>query len=132
MSAEASDLPRPPATSRTTAMMAHLSTLVGFFVSVPVAAGLIGPAVVWLAASQGGDRFAGGQAREALNFHLSVLLAALLFQALPTPATLMAVLVVLWMTVVIGVAGLAYEGRPMRYPLALPLVRPRRRGVSRG
>lgn len=128
----ASDLPRPAPASRTTAMMAHLSTLVGFFVSIPVAAGLVGPAVLWLTASQQGDRFVGGQAREAFNFHLSILLAALLLQALPTPATLMAVLVVLWMTVVIVVAGLAYEGRPMRYPMALPLVRPRRRGVSRG
>jgi hypothetical protein len=113
-------------------MMAHLSTLVGFFVSIPVAAGLVGPAVLWLTASLRGDGFVSGQAREALNFHLSVLVAALLLQALPTPATLMAVLVVLWMTVVIGVAGFSYEGRPMRYPLALPLVRRRRRDVNRG
>lgn len=132
MSAGASDVPRPPSVARTTAMMAHLSTLVGFFVSVPVAAGLVGPAVVWLTASQRGDRFAAGQAREALNFHLSVLLAGLLLQALPTPGTVMGVLVVLWMALVIAVAGLAHEGRPMRYPLALPLVRPRRRNVNPG
>jgi uncharacterized Tic20 family protein len=129
VSADASGLSRPSSASRTTAMMAHLSTLVGFFVSVPVAAGLVGPAIVWLTATQRGEPFAAGQAREALNFHLTVLLSAVLLLALPTPPTLMAVLVVAWMALVIGVAGLAYEGRAMRYPMALPLLR--RRGGDR-
>lgn len=110
-------------------MLAHLSTLIGFFLSIPVAAGLLGPSLLWLL-SHGRDAFVTNQAREALNFHGSVLLAALLLQALPLSSSVVAVLVVLWLVLVVVVAGLAYEGRPARYPVSLPIVRPRR--VSRG
>lgn len=110
-------------------MMSHLSTLVGFFTSLPVAAGLVGPALVWLV-WQGRDGFVTRQAREALNFHCSVLLYALLLQALPTPPTVIAFAVVAWLTLVVVVAGLAYEGRPARYPAALPFLRPPR--LTRG
>jgi uncharacterized Tic20 family protein len=109
-------------------MLSHLSTLVGFFSPLPVAAGLVGPAVVWLLWNRR-DAFVVRQAREALNFHCSVLLYALLLQGLPTPPTVIAVAVVAWLTVVVIVAGLAYEGRPARYPTALPILRaPRLRG----
>lgn len=109
-------------------MMVHLSTCIGFFLSVPVAAGLLGPAIAWAAFNRR-DQYVSTQAREALNFHISVLAYALLLQALPTPPTVVAVMVVLWMAVVIIVAGLAYEGRPARYPGAMPILRPpKRRG----
>jgi hypothetical protein len=103
-------------------MFGHLSTLIGFFLSVPVATGIIGPGMLWLV-SHRRDAYVTGQAREALNFHMSILLYALALQALPTPPAVIAVAVVLWMTVVIVVAGLAYEGRPARYPVALPILR---------
>jgi hypothetical protein len=103
-------------------MMSHLSTLIGFFVSIPVAAGVVGPALVWLVWHER-DAFVTRQAREALNFHCSVLLYALLLQALPTPPSVIAVAVVGWLTLVIIVAALAYEGRPARYPVALPILR---------
>jgi hypothetical protein len=106
-------------------MMGHLSTLIGFFLSIPVAAGVVGPALLWLW-SRHRDPFVTRQAREALNFHCSVLLYALLLQALPTPPTVVAVAVVAWLAVVIVVAGLSYEGRPARYPFALPIMRPAR------
>lgn len=111
-------------------MMAHLSTLVGFFLSVPVAVGLVGPLVAW-GATHRRDRYIAHQAREALNFHVSVLLYALLLQALPTPPSIMAVAVVVWMALVVVVAGLAYEGRLARYPVAMPILR-RPRRLSRG
>jgi uncharacterized Tic20 family protein len=103
-------------------MMSHVSTLIGFFSSIPVAAGVVGPALLWLLWRER-DPFVTRQAREALNFHLSVLLYALLLQALPTPPSVFAVAVVGWLTLVIIVAGLAYEGRPARYPMALPILR---------
>lgn len=113
--------------SRTLGMMGHVSTMIAFFVSIPVAAGVVGPGVLWLM-SHRRDAFVTGQAREALNFHMSVLLYALLLQALPTPPSVMAVAVVAWITLVVIVAGLAYEGRPARYPIALPILRPLRLG----
>ena len=103
-------------------MLGHLSTLIGFFLSVPVAAGVVGPALLWLMWHRR-DTFVTMQAREALNFHVSVLLYALLLQALPTPPSLVAVAVVAWLTLVVIVAGLAYDGRPARYPVALPILR---------
>ncbi|HSJ47006.1 MAG TPA: DUF4870 domain-containing protein [Euzebyales bacterium] len=130
MSAAAPNAPVPRSASRSLAMMVHLSTCVGFFLSIPTAAGIVGPAVVWVAAHRRDD-FLTHHAREALNFHLSVLVYALALVTLPTPATVMAVVVVAWLAVVIMVAGLAYEGRPARYPGALPILR-RPRRVSRG
>jgi uncharacterized Tic20 family protein len=103
-------------------MMVHLSTAVGFFVSVSMAVGLVGPAVAWLIA-HGRDPFLARHAREALNFHLSVLAYALVLITLPTPPTVVAVLVVAWMALVIMIAGRAYEGRHARYPGALPILR---------
>jgi uncharacterized Tic20 family protein len=130
MSAAASDAHLPRFASRSLAMMVHLSTSVGFFLSVPIAAGVVGPAVLWLVAHPNDD-FLTQHAREALNFHLSVLVYGLVLITLPTPPTVMAVLVVAWLAVVIVIAGLAYEGRPARYPGALPILR-RPRRVSRG
>lgn len=103
-------------------MMAHLSTLIGFFLSIPVALGLVGPVALWTIFHDR-DPFVVGQAREAMNFHCSILLYALVGQVLPLPGSVVAVGVVLWMTFVIVVAGLAYEGRPARYPGALPILR---------
>ena len=103
-------------------MLGHVSTLIGFFLSVPVAAGVVGPGLL-LVAWHRRDAFVTTQAREALNFHLSVLLYALALQALPTPPAVVAVAVVAWLTLVVIVAGLAYEGRPARYPVALPILR---------
>lgn len=130
MSAAASDAPLPQFASRSLAMMVHLSTSIGFFLAVPTVSGVVGPAIVWLVAHRR-DGFLTQHAREALNFHLSVLVYALALITLPTPPTVMAVLVVGWLAVVIMIAGFAYEGRPARYPGALPILR-RPRRVSRG
>lgn len=130
MSAAASDAPLPQFASRSLAMMVHLSTSIGFFLAVPTVSGVVGPAIVWLVAHRH-DGFLTQHAREALNFHLSVLVYALALITLPTPPTVMAVLVVGWLAVVIMMAGFAYEGRPARYPGALPILR-RPRRVSRG
>lgn len=130
MSAAASTPPLPRFASRSLAMMVHLSTSVGFFVAIPTMFGVVGPAAAWLLAHRR-DGFLTQHAREALNFHLSVLVYALALITLPTPPTVMAVLVVGWMAVVVVVAGLAYEGRPARYPGALPILR-RPRRIRRG
>jgi uncharacterized Tic20 family protein len=130
MSAAASNAPLPRFASRSLAMMVHVSTSIGFFLAIPIMSGVVGPAVVWMVAHQR-DGFLAQHAREALNFHLSVLVYALALITLPTPPTVMAVFVVVWMFVVIMMAGFAYEGRPARYPGVLPILR-RPRRVSRG
>jgi uncharacterized Tic20 family protein len=130
VSAAASDTPLPRLSSRSLAMMVHLSTCVGFFLSLSVTVGLVGPAVAWFIA-HGRDPFLARHAREALNFHVSVLVYALVLITLPTPPTVVAVLVVAWMALVIMIAARAYEGRLARYPGALPILR-RPGGVRRG
>jgi uncharacterized Tic20 family protein len=122
VSAAASDAPLPRLSSRSLAMMVHLSTAVGFFLSLSMTVGLVGPSVAWLVA-HGRDPFLARHAREALNFHLSVLAYALVLITLPTPPTVVAVLVVIWMALVIMIAGRAYEGRTASYPGALPILR---------
>ena len=122
MSAAASDASLPRFSSRSLAMMVHLSTAVGCFLSLSMTFGLAGPSVAWLIL-HGRDPFVARHAREALNFHLSVLAYALVLITLPTPPTVVAVFVVAWMALVIMISAKAYEGRPARYPGALPILR---------
>lgn len=103
-------------------MMVHLSTCVGFFLSLSMTVGVVGPVLAWLGAHRR-DAFLVQHAREALNFHLTVLLLGLALINLPTPPTVMAVIVVVWITLVVAMGGMAYEGRAAWYPGALPILR---------
>ncbi|HKT74362.1 MAG TPA: DUF4870 domain-containing protein [Steroidobacteraceae bacterium] len=107
---------------RTWGMIAHLSAFVGFLLPL---GSILGPLVVWLT-RRDRSAFVGGQAKEALNFNLSVVLAAILcgvlwyvFIGVP----LAAVLFVYWIVVTIKAGIKASEGIPYQYSLTLRLVK---------
>lgn len=101
---------------RTAAMIAHLSPLVGL--------GVIGPLVIWLL-KRDESPFVADQAKEALNFHITVLLA------IAASVLLMLVLVGFVAIFVVGVGATvlaivaairANEGEAYRYPFTLRLI----------
>jgi uncharacterized Tic20 family protein len=102
----------PTSEERTIAMLAHLITFVSSFV---------GPLVIYLV-KKDESAFVGDQAKEVLNFHLTVLIYAViaflscfvLIGILLVPALAVFVLV----TTILG-AIRAYEGKPFRYPLCI-------------
>ena len=98
-------------------MLSHLSSFFGV--------GLILPLVVYLA-MRGESEYVACNAREALNFHISLLIYGLC--CIP----LLFILVGIPLLILIGLAGLAFaviaavkasEGRCYHYPLTLRLVR---------
>jgi uncharacterized Tic20 family protein len=118
--------------SRSWAAAAHATALVGAL-SGGIAA-FVGPMIIWLVRRD--DPFAGEHARQALNFHLSVLLYAVvgtlagLIVTLLTIGLAALVLVPLALVAVVGYlvvsivgALAAADGRPFTYPLTLPLFR---------
>lgn len=118
----------PPAhaqNSRTLGSIAHLSALAGV-VGIP---SFVGPLVVLLASRD--DAFAQQEAREALNFNLSILIyvagavgltIATLGIALLVIIPIALVAVIAWFALVI-VAGIrASDGQSYRYPLTIRLV----------
>lgn len=113
--------------SRNLGALAHLSALVGL-AGVP---SFIGPLVVWLLQRER-DPFVAEQAREALNFNLSVLIYVAGGIALSIVTIGLGLLIVVptaivgavaWLVVTVMAAIQAADGRPYRYPLTLQLVR---------
>ena len=114
---------------RTWALVAHAGGPVGLLLS----AGLLGfvvPLVVWLA-KRGESAFVEDQAREALNFHLTLFLihvACWLFVLVTLGIGIFVALplyLVLWFAeLVLGIVGSlrAYEGKRYRYPFAMRLL----------
>jgi uncharacterized Tic20 family protein len=108
---------------RTWGMIAHLAALAGLF--APVAGNIIGPLVVWLA-KRDQSAFVAEQAKEALNFNISVALGFLvcaLFVLIFIGFLLGAALYVLWLVMTIIAAIKASEGVHYRYPFALRLIK---------
>jgi uncharacterized protein len=107
---------------RTWGMMAHLSAFSGFLVPL---GGVIGPLVVWLIKREQ-SAFVADQGKEALNFNISVLLAALVCGVLVfifIGILLGVALFIFWLTMTIIAAIKASEGVRYRYPVALRLVK---------
>ena len=113
-----------PATQdeRTWGMLAHLSAFSGFLVPL---GGVIGPLVVWLI-KRDQSAFVADQGKEALNFNISVLLAAIVCGVLVLifiGILLGVALFIFWLTMTI-IAGIkASEGVRYRYPVTLRLVK---------
>jgi uncharacterized Tic20 family protein len=106
-------LPTTPTTEeRTVAMLAHLITFMSSF---------IGPLVIYLV-KKDESAFVGEQAKEVLNFHLSVLIyavvAVLSCFVLIGFALVPALGVFVLVTTIMGAIS-AYEGKPFRYPLCI-------------
>jgi uncharacterized Tic20 family protein len=110
------------ADERTWGMLAHLSAFSGFLVPL---GGVIGPLVVWLIKREQ-SAFVADQGKEALNFNISVLLAAIVCGVLVLifiGILLGVALFIFWLTMTI-IAGIkASEGVLYRYPVTLRLVK---------
>ena len=105
--------------SRNWATLAHLSAFV-MFLGIP---SLLGPLVVWLAKKD--DPYVEAQAKEALNFNISMLIYAvaagisvlLLVGIIALPAVFIA-----WFVLVIIAAIRSADGEQYRYPFTIRLV----------
>lgn len=119
-------------------MLAHLSALLGAFV-LPLVGGIVAPLLIWLI-KRDEMSFVDDQAKEALNFNISVAIYGTVIGALTTiSALLIVVLIGLPLLIVFGIASLALfaawfvlaivaavkanEGVAYRYPLTLRLVK---------
>jgi len=111
----------PSAEERQWAMFAHLSALVG--VIIPLGS-IIGPLVIWLI-KKDTMPFVNDQGKEALNFNITVGIAAVVSWILCfilIGFLLLAVLAVGWLVFVIIATIKANEGTTYRYPFTLRLV----------
>lgn len=126
-------MPEPPVTSsagageRNWAMIGHLSAFTAFITGIGC---LLGPLVVWLI-KRDTMPFAGEQAKEALNFNITVVIvgAALVLFSLITfgiglliAVPLGCALFVAWLVLTIIAAVKANAGEHYRYPFAIRLV----------
>jgi uncharacterized protein len=120
---EASDPDRSTisAEERTWGMVAHLAALAGLVLPF---GNILGPLVVWLA-RRGESPFVGDQAKEALNFNITIAFGALACFVLMwvlIGILLLAALVLYWLVMTIVAAAKASEGIRYHYPFALRLV----------
>jgi uncharacterized protein len=115
------DEQQPSAETTNWGMFAHLSALAGFIIPF---GSIIGPLVIWL--TKGKEiEFVGTEAKEALNFQITMLLAFIVAWVLVFVLIgflLLALLAVADLVLVILAAISASKGQPYRYPFALRLV----------
>lgn len=126
-----------PSESRAWAVGAHLSAM-GIGLLSAAMLGFLGPLVVWLIRKDE-DPFVEHHAKEALNFHLTVLLVLVASVVLAIPAVIVGVLtlglglvllglaglvaVILWFVLPIVAAVKASSSEGYRYPLTIRFVR---------
>lgn len=112
----------PSAEERQWAMFAHLSALSGYIIPL---GNVLGPLIIWQVKKEGMS-FVEDQAKEALNFQITVLIAVLICLALTL------VLIGLLLLPVVGIGALIFTiiggikangGEAYRYPFALRLVK---------
>jgi uncharacterized Tic20 family protein len=123
-----------PAEERTWAMMAHLSALLGGLLTASIGRGwgcFIGPLIIWLV-KKDTMPFVADQAKEALNFNITVALASLVLLVLSIITFGIGLIIAIPMWIIIGVAWLvltivaamkANEGVRYRYPFALRFIK---------
>jgi uncharacterized protein len=113
----------PTEKERTWGMLAHLSALVGLI--MPLIGIVLGPLAVWLL-RRDESAFVEAHAREALNFNITVLLAAIacmLLMLVFIGVLLGTALFVAWLVMILIAAIKASEGATYHYPFALRLVK---------
>jgi uncharacterized Tic20 family protein len=113
----------PTQEERTWAMIAHLSAFAVFV--FPLAGNILAPLIIWVA-RRDTSAFVDTEAKEALNFNISVSLGwvvcgLLTFVLVGIP--LGVILFVGWLVMTILAAVKASEGIGYRYPLSLRLVK---------
>jgi uncharacterized Tic20 family protein len=114
---------RPTEDERTWAMLAHLAALAGIVVWLFGA--VLGPLAVWLA-RRGQSPFVEEHAREALNFNITVVLAAIvcaLLMLVFIGFILGSALFIAWLVFTLIAAIRASEGERYHYPISLRLVK---------
>jgi uncharacterized protein len=113
----------PTENERTWGMLAHLAALAGLV--VPLIGIALGPLAVWLA-KRDESEFVAAHAKEALNFNISVLLAAIVCMLLMLVfigVLLGTALFIAWLVMTLVGAIKASEGQAYRYPFSLRLVK---------
>ena len=113
----------PTENERTWGMLAHLSALAG--VVIWLLGCVLGPLAVWLARRDQSE-FVAAHAREALNFNITVVLAAVVCLALMVVFVgfiLGTALFIGWLVLTLIAAIRASEGELYRYPFSLRLVK---------
>jgi hypothetical protein len=113
----------PTENERTWGMLAHLSALVGLV--FPLVGNILGPLLVWLT-KRDQSAFIATQAKEALNFNITVTLAGVVcgFLALIFIGFLLGTaLFIAWLVMTLVAAIRASEGVLYHYPLSLRLVK---------
>lgn len=111
----------PSKEERNWATLAHLSALLAFFT---VIGGVIGPLVVWLIRKDDMS-FAADQAKEALNFQITVFLAGIVSAILCLILigfVLLGILALADLILIIVAAVKSSEGVAYRYPFNLRLI----------
>jgi uncharacterized protein len=122
-------MPHPPAggapteNERTWGMLAHLSALLGLV--MPLIGNVLGPLFVSLAR---GDQspFVAAHAKEALNFNITVTLAAVVCAVLMLVFVgflLLCALFIVWLVMTLVAAIRASEGATYSYPFALRFIK---------
>lgn len=105
--------------SRNWATMGHLSAFVQF-VGIPA---FLGPLAVWLLKRD--DPFAADQAKEALNFNISILIYGILSAVailLLVGLILLPIVAISWFVLVIVASVKASSGETYRYPFTLRFI----------
>ncbi len=111
----------PTSDERTWGMLAHLLAFVGLFIPL---GNVLAPLVIWLVKREQ-SAFVADQARESLNFNITMLIGALvcgLLMLILVGFLLLAVLFVYWAVMTIIAAVRASDGVYYRYPITLRLV----------
>ncbi len=113
---------------RTWAMIAHLSAFSAF---VTVIGCVLGPLIVWLV-KRDTMPFAADQAKEALNFNITVAIVAVVLVLLTVMTLGIGLVIAIPVGIVVGIAWLVFtiiaaikanEGVRYRYPFTLRLVK---------
>ena len=112
----------PTQDEKTWGMLAHLTAFSGFLIPL---GSVLGPLIVWLV-KRDESAFVADQGKEALNFNISVLLAACVCAALVwvllIGVLLGVVLFLYWLAMTIIAAIKASEGIRYRHPFTLRLI----------
>ena len=107
---------------KTWGMLAHLSSLSGLIIPF---GSLLGPLIVWLI-KKDTMPFVDDQGKEALNFNITVTIAAIISAILTLVLIgflLLAVVVVGWLVLTILACIEANKGEAYRYPFTLRLIK---------
>lgn len=107
---------------RTWAMLCHLSSLVGFIIPF---GSVIAPLIVWQM-KKGLSPFVDEQGKESVNFQLTMAIGiavSYLLVLVLVGFALLAILAVVELILVVMAAVQVNEGKPYRYPMAIPFVR---------